>query len=43
MYQYLLNMWIMRLATEAQINACAVRGYITTQQRDMILATPQAA
>lgn len=41
MYQYLLNMWIMRRVTETQINACVAKLYISQNEADMILATPQ--
>jgi len=42
MYQFILNMWVMR-----KINADKVQSYvprfITQEEADMILATPQAA
>ena len=41
MYQFILNMWIMRKANEEYVRACATKGYITQQEADIILATPQ--
>ena len=40
-YTFFLNLWIMRRITEAQIELQVVRGRLTRQEADMILATPQ--
>ena len=40
-YTYFLNLWIMGRVTEAQILACVPK-YLTQEEADMILATPQA-
>jgi hypothetical protein len=41
MYAFTLNMWIMKRITEAQVRDLETRGYLTQQEVDMILATPQ--
>lgn len=41
MYQFLLNMWIMRRIDEDYLNQVTEIGRITEEERDMILATPQ--
>ncbi|WP_226085637.1 hypothetical protein [Mesobacillus sp. S13] len=41
MYGFLLNMWIMGRVTETQINNYVGKGFITQEEADMILATPQ--
>lgn len=41
MYQFILNMWLMKRITEVQINTLVERGRITREEVDMILATPQ--
>lgn len=43
MYQFLLNMWIMKKITETQVQNAVTKGYITQEQANMILATPQVA
>ena len=43
MYQYLLNMWVMRRVTGTQIDAFVARGYISQTEADTIIATPQVA
>lgn len=40
-YTFYLNMWIMRRITEEQLKA-KVPLYLTQEECDMILATPQA-
>jgi hypothetical protein len=40
-YQFLLNMWILKKATETQIRDFTTYGYITQAECDEILATPQ--
>lgn len=41
MYDFILNMWIMRRLTEEQVQMYVTKGYITQAEADMILATPQ--
>lgn len=41
MYGFILNMWVMRRYTEETVLACIERGYITQEEANMILATPQ--
>lgn len=41
MYSFILNMWIMKRITEEHVQACVVKGFITQEQANMILATPQ--
>lgn len=43
MYQLLLNLWVMKRIGETRINNAVARGYITTEEADMILATQQIA
>lgn len=38
---FILNQWIMRKYTETNITSCVTKGYITQEQADIILATPQ--
>ena len=40
MYNFILNMWIMRRLTEQKVRSY-VPTYISQQECDMILATPQ--
>jgi len=41
MYQFLLNMWIMKKVDEAYLRVQVAKGRITQQEYDMIVATPQ--
>lgn len=41
MYNFLLNMWIMRKIDEIYLSARVAKGQITEQEKQMILATPQ--
>lgn len=41
MYQFILNLWIMRRITSEQVQTYVSLGYITQAEADMILATPQ--
>lgn len=41
MYNFILNQWIMRKYTETNIANCVIKGYITQEQADTILGTPQ--
>lgn len=43
MYAFLLNMWMMKRVDEAFINNQVQRGFITGDEANMILATPQNA
>jgi len=43
MYGFILNMWIMKRITATQVQAYVTNGYITQEEADMILATPQVA
>jgi hypothetical protein len=41
MYQFLLNMWIMRKIDEAYLDRMIDKKFITTEEKAMIMATPQ--
>ena len=41
MYQFLCNMWIKRRIDELYLNKVVDRKWITEEEKDMILATPQ--
>jgi len=41
MYQFLLNMWVMRRIDEAYLQGQVTKGRITQQEYEMIIATPQ--
>ena len=41
MYNFLLNMWIMRKVDEAYLTNMVTKGRITEEEKQMILATPQ--
>lgn len=41
MYQFLLNMWIMRRIDEEYLQGQVIKGRITEEEYDMIVATPQ--
>lgn len=43
MYQFLLNMWIMKRIDETYLQGQVTKGRITQQEYDMIIATPQLA
>lgn len=43
MYNFLLNMWIMKRIDEAYLTTMVTKGRITEQEKQMILATPQVA
>lgn len=40
MYQFILNMWVMKKVDETKVNSYVGR-YITQDEANMILATPQ--
>lgn len=40
MYAFLLNMWIMRKVTDAQLRTQVTKGKITQDEYAMIVATP---
>lgn len=42
MYQFLLNMWIMKRVDETYLQGQVTKGRITQQEYEMIIATPQA-
>ena len=41
MYQFILNMWILGKINEAKVQSYVTKSYITQEEADMILATPQ--
>lgn len=41
MYQFLLNMWMMKRIDKEFLDRQVVKGRITQEEEDMILATPQ--
>lgn len=41
MYNFILNMWIMRKIDESKVLSYVGKGYITQEEANMILATPQ--
>lgn len=41
LYNFILNMWVMRRYTVDQVQAAVTKGYITQTEADAILATPQ--
>lgn len=43
MYQFLLNLWVYNRVTEEQIQNYVTKGFITEQESNQILATPQVA
>ena len=40
-YDFILNQWILRKYDAAKVNYCVGRKYITQEQADAIMATPQ--
>ena len=40
-YNFLLNMWIMRRIDENYLNTMVAMGRLTKEEKDMIMATPQ--
>lgn len=43
MYGFLLNMWIMKKVNEVDLEKAVTIGRITSQEKDMIVSTPQNA
>lgn len=41
MYEFILNMWVMRKYTVDQVNLCVTKGYITQAQANEVLTTVQ--
>ena len=41
MYGFLLNMWIMEKVDEDYLTAMVKKGFLTDEQRELIIATPQ--
>lgn len=42
MYQFLLNQWILRKITAERIQTAVTKGFITQEEANTILETPQA-
>lgn len=40
-YAFLLNMWIMRKLDEVYLDAMVARGYISNEEKAMIMMAPQ--
>lgn len=43
MYAFILNMWIMRKIDEAKVQSYVVKSYISQEEANIVLATPQVA
>lgn len=43
MYDFILNMWIMKRKDSTWVNGCIAKGYITQEQANTILATAQVS
>ena len=43
MYGFILNMYILKRITAEQVQIYVTKGYITQNEANMILATPQVA
>lgn len=43
MYQFLLNMWVMKKVDESYLQNQITKGRITQAEYDMIVATPQVS
>ena len=41
MYDFILNMWVMKRIDSAKVQSYATKGYVTQTEADMILGTPQ--
>ncbi|WP_152966732.1 XkdX family protein [Sporosarcina globispora] len=41
MYQFILNMWVFGNLSEQQVNSYVAKKFITQEQAEQILATPQ--
>ena len=41
MYGFLLNMWVMRRIDANYLAVMVTKGFITAEEKEMILATPQ--
>jgi hypothetical protein len=41
MYEFIYNMWIMKRIDSNKVDQYVTKGYITQEQADAILATPQ--
>lgn len=41
MYQLLLNLWIMKMINKVRIQNAVTKGYISQNEANIILATPQ--
>jgi hypothetical protein len=43
MYNFILNMWIMKKIDAVKVQIYVAKGYISQEEADMISATPQVA
>jgi hypothetical protein len=43
MYNFILNMWVMKKIDVAKVQSYVTKGYISQEEADMIIATPQVA
>jgi hypothetical protein len=41
MYDFILNQWVLKKFTTANVQNCITKGYITQDQANVILATAQ--
>jgi hypothetical protein len=41
MYEFVLNMWVMKRVTEAKVQTYVAKEFITQAEANMIIATPQ--
>jgi hypothetical protein len=41
MYGFILNMWVMKRLTVEQVTTYVTKGFITQEESNMILVTPQ--
>ena len=41
MYEFVLNMWVMKRIDETKVQSYVTKGFITGPEANMILATPQ--
>lgn len=43
MYNFILNMWIMKRLSVEQVQMYVTKGFVSQEEANMILATPQVA
>ena len=41
MYNFILNMWVMKRIDQAKVQSYVTKEYISQEEANMILATPQ--